>query len=130
MGTYTFEAGPLTQTAGVWQTGLAQVLGGLVLVAVLVGAFAFGTRLRDQEAPPPDPGSQPHRPETDRPPGRMSEYRRSAEVPCADRAHRLTVHRLRASGTETSPEPPNEERRKWGNVSSGGFGSGSAGHGD
>ncbi|KOG36149.1 MULTISPECIES: DUF6479 family protein [Streptomyces] len=130
MGTHPIDAGPLTQTAGVWQTGLAQVLGGLVLVTVLIGAFALGMRLRDKEVPPPDPGSQPQRPETDRPPGEMSEYRRPAEVPSTDGAHRLTPHQLKGSSTETSTEPPSEERRKWGGISSGGFGSGGVGHGD
>ncbi|WP_225801319.1 DUF6479 family protein [Streptomyces sp. NK15101] len=125
-----FDAGPVTHAAGVWQTGLAQVLGGLVLVGVLIGAFALGMRLKDKEAPPPDPPSHPRRPETDRPPGEMSEYRRPAEVPGTDGAHRLTPHQLKGSGTETSPEPPSEERRKWGNISSGGFGSGGVGHGD
>ncbi|MFE0700884.1 DUF6479 family protein [Streptomyces sp. NPDC058872] len=133
MNTHALGAGPLTETAGVWQTGLAQVLGGLVLVAVIIGAFALGMRIKDKEPPPPDPESQPHRPETDRLPGEMSEYRRAAEVPHTDGAHRLTPHQLKGGGTagsETSPEPPSEERRKWGNISSGGFGSGGVGHGD
>ncbi|MET9348987.1 DUF6479 family protein [Streptomyces termitum] len=117
MSTYAQGTGLLTEAAGVWQTGLAQVLGGLVLVAVLIGAFALGTRLRDRESPPPPPESQPHRPETDRLPGEMSEYRRPAEVPRTDGAHRLNPHQLRCGGTgrsETSPEPPDEERLLWG----------------
>ncbi|MFE0651117.1 DUF6479 family protein [Streptomyces sp. NPDC059534] len=133
MNTYAIAAGALTETAGVWQTGLAQVLGGLVLVGVIIGAFVLGMRIRDRESPPPTPESQPHRPETDRLPGEMSEYRRPAEVPRTDGAHRLTPHQLKGAGTagtETSPDPPSEERRKWGGISSGGFGSGGTGHGD
>lgn len=37
--------------AGVWQSGLAQVLGGLLVVAVLIGAFALGIRVRNRELP-------------------------------------------------------------------------------
>ncbi|MFE9044688.1 DUF6479 family protein [Streptomyces sp. NPDC012421] len=133
MNSYIFEAGAVTSAAGVWQSGLAQVLGGLVLVGVIIGAFALGMRVRDKELPPPDPESQPHRPETDRLPGEMSEYRRPAELPRTDGPHRLTPHQLKGGGTagsETSPVAPSEERRKWGGISSGGFGSGGTGHGD
>lgn len=133
MSAHAFEASSPTIAAGVWQSGLAQVIGGLVLVAVIIGAFALGMRIKDKELPPPDPESHPHRPETDRLPGEMSEYRRPAEVPLTDGPHRLTPHQLKGGGTtgsETSPEPPSEERRKWGGISSGGFGSGGVGHGD
>ncbi|MFF9011646.1 DUF6479 family protein [Streptomyces sp. NPDC014870] len=129
MSAHAIAADALTETAGVWQTGLAQVIGGLVII----GAFVLGTRVRDKELPPPDPETQPHRPRTDRLPGEMSEYRRPAEVPRTDGEHRLTPHQLKGGGTtgsETSPEPPSEERRKWGGISSGGFGSGGVGHGD
>ncbi|MGW6393965.1 DUF6479 family protein [Streptomyces sp. NPDC055103] len=119
--------------AGVWQAGLGQVLGGLVLVAVLIGAFWLGYRIRNREPAPPKPEEQPHRPETERPPGEMSEYRRPAEMPHTDGEHRLMPYQLKdsgTSGTETSPDPPSEEKRKWGGISSGGFGSGGTGHGD
>ncbi|MEU7071831.1 DUF6479 family protein [Streptomyces narbonensis] len=129
MNTYVIEAGSLTETAGVWQTGLAQVLGGLVLVGVIIGAFVLGMRIRDKESPPPAPESHPLRPDTDRLPGEMTEYRRPAEVPHTDGAHRLTPHNLKNSG-EADPEPQSEEKRKWRGISSGGFGSGGTGHGD
>ncbi|MFD3661986.1 DUF6479 family protein [Streptomyces sp. NPDC058659] len=119
--------------AGVWQSGLGQVLGGLVLVAILIGAFWFGYRIRRRESATPTPEEQPHRPDTDRLPGEMSEYRRPAEMPQTDGAHRLMPYQLKdsgTSGTETSPDPPSEEKRKWGGISSGGFGSGGTGHGD
>ncbi|MFF2776003.1 DUF6479 family protein [Streptomyces sp. NPDC058052] len=133
MGTHVLEETSLTTAAGVWQSGLAQVLGGLVLVAVIIGAFVLGMRAKDKELPPPEPESHPHRPATDRLPGEMSEYRRPAEMPHTDGPHRLTPYQLKGGGTagsETSPEPPSEERRKWGGISSGGFGSGGVGHGD
>ncbi|MEU3691133.1 DUF6479 family protein [Streptomyces narbonensis] len=119
--------------AGVWQSGLGQVIGGLVLVAILIGAFWLGYRIRTRESATPKPEEQPHRPETDRLPGEMSEYRRPAVMPQTDGEHRLMPYQLNdsgTSGTETSPDPPSEEKRKWGGISSGGFGSGGTGHGD
>nr|WP_282697729.1 DUF6479 family protein [Streptomyces sp. CC208A] len=71
---------------------------------------------------------RPMRPSGGRRPD-ASEYRRPPEVPGTDGAHRLTPHRLRGGSAETSPEPPSEEWREWGRISSGGFGSG-GGHGD
>ncbi|MFD0367155.1 DUF6479 family protein [Streptomyces sp. NPDC127114] len=133
MNTFLVESAQVATAAGVWQSGLAQVLGGLIVVAVLIGAFILGIRVRNKELPPPDPEEQPHRPETERPPGEMSEYRRPAEMPQTDGEHRLMPYQLKdggTSGTETSPEPPSEEKRKWGGISSGGFGSGGPGHGD
>lgn len=133
MNTFLAESAQVLLAHGVWESGLAQVLGGLILVFVLIGAFAFGIRIKNRELPPPDPETQPHRPETERPPGEMSEYRRPAEMPQTDGEHRLMPYQLKdggTSGTETSPDPPTEEKRKWGGISSGGFGSGGTGHGD
>ncbi|MFD9242145.1 DUF6479 family protein [Streptomyces sp. NPDC059556] len=115
--------------AGVWQSGLAQVLGGLIVVAVLIGAFMFGIRVKNKELPPPEPGSHPHRPDTGRLPGEVSEYRKPAEMPQTDGEHRLMPYNLRSSG-EADTDPPSEEKRKWRGISSGGFGSGGTGHGD
>ncbi|MFJ8661077.1 DUF6479 family protein [Streptomyces sp. NPDC093795] len=120
-----------TLAAGVWQSGLGQFLAGLVVVFVLIGAVYLGFRVRDRESRTPKPEEHPHRPETDRLPGEMSEYRRPAEMPQTDGEHRLMPYQLKNAGsTETSPEPPSEEKRKWGGISSGGFGSGGTGHGD
>ncbi|MFF9852888.1 DUF6479 family protein [Streptomyces litmocidini] len=116
--------------AGVWQSGMGQVLGGLVLVAVLIGAFWYGYRVRNREPEPPKPEEQPHRPDTGALPGETSEYRKPTEMPQTDGEHRLMPYQLKNSGTETSSEPPSEEKRKWGGISSGGFGSGGTGHGD
>ncbi|WP_051716273.1 DUF6479 family protein [Streptomyces bikiniensis] len=104
---------PFTNAAAVWQTGLAQASVGLVVVAVIIGAFLLGARIRDEELPPPDPASQPRRPATDRRPGRTSEYRHPVRAPFADATRRLRPHQLLGGRTETSPEPPAEERRKW-----------------
>ncbi|CAM5522092.1 hypothetical protein STANM309S_01730 [Streptomyces tanashiensis] len=75
--------------AGVWQSGLAQVIGGLVIVGVLIGAVWLGFRLSDRESDTPKPEDQPHRPDTGALPGETSEYRRPAEMPQNDGEHRL-----------------------------------------
>ncbi|MGW2015460.1 DUF6479 family protein [Streptomyces sp. NPDC001927] len=132
MNGFLVDSAGVTTAAGVWQSGLAQVLGGLVVVAVLIGAFWLGMRVRDKESPTPKAEEHPHRPEGGLP-GEMSEYRRPAEMPHTDGEHRLMPYELKnggTSGTETSPDPPTEEKRKWGGISSGGFGSGGTGHGD
>ncbi|MER7517275.1 DUF6479 family protein [Streptomyces sp. NPDC126499] len=130
MKTFLVDSAQVSTAAGVWQSGLAQVVGGLIVVAVLIGAFVLGFRVMKKELPPPDPESQPRRPDTGQPPGEVSEYRRPAEMPQTDGEHRLMPYQLKDGGTETSPEPPSEEKRKWGGISSGGFGSGGPGHGD
>ncbi|MEU8529717.1 MULTISPECIES: DUF6479 family protein [Streptomyces] len=133
MNAFALQTADMMSVAGVWQNGLGQVLGGLVLVAMLIGAFAWGRYIRDRESRTPKPEEQPHRPETDQLPGEMIEYRRPAEMPHTDGEHRLMPYQLNdggTSGTETSPEPPSEEKRRWGGISSGGFGSGGTGHGD
>ncbi|HEY9371840.1 DUF6479 family protein [Streptomyces sp.] len=132
MNAFALQSADVT-TAGVWQSGLGQVLGGLVLVAILIAAFAWGRYLRAREAKTPKAEEHGHRPETDRLPGEMSEYRRPAVMPQTDGEHRLMPYQLNdggTSGTETSPDPPSEEKRRWGGISSGGFGSGGTGHGD
>ncbi|MFJ9826600.1 DUF6479 family protein [Streptomyces sp. NPDC101160] len=129
MNTFLVASAPVTTAAGVWQSGLAQVLGGLIVVAVLIGAFAYGIRVKNKELPPPDPEAQPHRPEDAGLPGESSEYRKPKEMPQTDGEHRLMPYQLKDGG-ETQAEPPTEEKRKWGGISSGGFGSGGPGHGD
>ncbi|MFE5973832.1 DUF6479 family protein [Streptomyces sp. NPDC056460] len=118
-----------TLAAGVWASGLGQVLGGLVIVAVLIAAVWLGFRVRDRESNPPKPDEQPHRPDDGSLPGETSGYRRPTEMPQTDGEHRLMPYQLK-DGSEASPDPPTEEKRKWGGISSGGFGSGGTGHGD
>ncbi|MFF8603312.1 DUF6479 family protein [Streptomyces sp. NPDC015232] len=129
MNTFLVDSAQVTTAAGVWQSGLAQVLGGLILVAVIIGAFLLGIRVKNKELPPPDPDTQPHRPDTGALPGETSEYRKPSEVPQTDGEHRLMPYHLKNSGEEAT-DPPSEEKRKWGGISSGGFGSGGPGHGD
>ncbi|MFF0434728.1 DUF6479 family protein [Streptomyces sp. NPDC004327] len=129
MNTFLVASAQVTTAAGVWQSGLAQVLGGLIVVGVLIGAFMYGIRVKNKELPPPDPETQPHRPEDGTLPGESSEYRKPSEMPQTDGEHRLMPYQLKDGG-ETQDEPPTEEKRKWGGISSGGFGSGGPGHGD
>ncbi|MFG2867495.1 DUF6479 family protein [Streptomyces sp. NPDC048338] len=129
MAMHTSLLGEPALAAGVWQSGLAQVLGGLLVVAVLIGAFMLGIRIKNRELPPPDPASHPHRPDTDQLPGEVSEYRKASEMPHTDGEHRLMPYNLQSSG-QADPDPQSEEKRKWGGISSGGFGSGGTGHGD
>ncbi|MER5966363.1 DUF6479 family protein [Streptomyces sp. NPDC002057] len=81
------------------------VLIGVIVVAVLLAAFVFGSKLRDQEGPPPDPTAHPLRPPTNRFPGEMSERRRRVQVPKSDRSNRLRPYQLR---TSTEPVPFDE----------------------
>ncbi|MEW1904439.1 DUF6479 family protein [Streptomyces sp. NPDC056488] len=79
---------------------------GLIVVAVLIGAFVLGARLRETEGPCPQPQDHPRRPATDRPPGEWSEYLRPAAVPLCDHAHRLRPHQMRG---RTEPALPSED---------------------
>ncbi|WP_435191132.1 DUF6479 family protein [Streptomyces sp. bgisy126] len=79
---------------------------GLIVVAVLMGAFVLGARLRETEGPCPQPQDHPRRPATDRPLGEWSEYLRPAAVPLCDHAHRLRPHQM---GGRTEPDLPSED---------------------
>ncbi|MEK9518677.1 DUF6479 family protein [Streptomyces sp. NPDC087908] len=83
------------------------ILIGLILVAVLCGAFVLGASIRENESAPPEPQSHPVRPATNRPPGEVAEYRRPVEVPRTDKAHRLRPYQLRGS-TEAAQRPGDE----------------------
>nr|WSW70976.1 DUF6479 family protein [Streptomyces sp. NBC_00995] len=53
----------ITLADGRGATGAVMGVVGVVLVAVLIGAFWLGKRRRDQEPPPPRPEEQPLAPE-------------------------------------------------------------------
>ncbi|MEU6476843.1 DUF6479 family protein [Streptomyces sp. NPDC047017] len=104
---------------GIWPFVL-----GLVLVALLIGAFWMGARIRRREPAPPRPEEQPRLPESG-PVGDVVERRAPDEVPRG--GDRLTPHRLKAHGnlgTRTSPAPA---RPRWDEGGSGSFGSGGPG---
>ncbi|WP_414168863.1 DUF6479 family protein [Streptoverticillium reticulum] len=125
--------------------GLAPFIVGIFVVALLVGAVAYGMRKRDQEPPPP---SQPQRrmgawttpEERDRPrtpehgPGHDDDedavgyvrgHRESDRLQTEADGERVLPHEIRNPGSH--PEEPSEEDKKWRPGGSGSFGSGGAG---
>lgn len=128
----TFLVDSMSHRRPVCGSPASRVLGGLIVVFVLLGTFMLGIRLKNRESPRPT-DEQPSRPETDRLPGEMSGTAglRRCRRPTASTGSCRTSSRTAARpGSETSPEPPSGEKRKWGGISSGGFGSGGTGHGD
>ncbi|MFF5566495.1 DUF6479 family protein [Streptomyces sp. NPDC012623] len=77
---------------------------GVVVVAVLIGAFVFGRRVRAREPSPPTPEEQPT-PPAGGPVGEVTEHREPNEVP--RRAERLSPHELGGPGS-TRPSDPEE----------------------
>ncbi|MFJ3818574.1 DUF6479 family protein [Streptomyces sp. NPDC090056] len=102
---------PFTNAAALWQTGLAQASVGFV-VAVIIGAFPLGAMISDEELSPPTPPPSHIVPRSTGDPA----GRRSTGTPSGrrSRARRADSGRTRLLGgrTETSPEPPTEERRR------------------
>ncbi|MER6980880.1 DUF6479 family protein [Streptomyces carpinensis] len=104
--------------------GLWSFVVGLVLVAVLIGAFWLGARIRRREPAPPRPEEQPRLPDSG-PVGEVLENREPDEVPRSD--DRLTPHRLKAHGNLGSRTSPTQARPRWDEGGSGAFGSGGPG---
>lgn len=103
---------------------LLMPIAGLVVVAVLIAAFAWGRRIRARESRPPRPEEQPHLPD-DGPVREEREFREPDEVPRS--SHRLTTHDLEGYGSgsthrSVSQEPPEEKNGDGGSFGSGGLG--------
>ncbi|MFI9650662.1 DUF6479 family protein [Streptomyces sp. NPDC052040] len=94
------------------QLGLWPFLVGLVVVALLVGAFWMGVRVRRRESEPPRPEEQPRLPEGG-PVGEVMENREPDEVPRG--GDRLTPHELRAHGNLGSRTSATSSRPRWEN---------------
>ncbi|GAA5047130.1 DUF6479 family protein [Streptomyces sp. SID10815] len=94
---------------------------GLVVVALLIGAFFLGARIRRREPAPPRPEEQPRLPDSG-PVGDVLENREPDEMPRD--GDRLTPHRLNAHGSRTSAD---QTRPRWDEGGSGSFGSGGPG---
>jgi hypothetical protein len=97
---------------------------GVVIAAVLVGAFWLGVRVMRRESPAPTPAEQPRPPEGG-PVREVQENREPDEVPQSDR--RLTPHELPAHGNSGTRTGASQERPRWDEGSSGSFGSGGVG---
>ncbi|GGT04979.1 hypothetical protein GCM10010259_54950 [Streptomyces daghestanicus] len=106
---------------GAMSVGL--IVAAFVVVALLIGAFAVGIRVKRRESPPPTPDEQPHLPPGG-PVRETQETRTAEEVPRSD--ERMLPHDLHRQGTRSAPGQP---RRRWDEGSSGSFGSGGPGGG-
>ncbi|WP_030778024.1 DUF6479 family protein [Streptomyces sp. NRRL S-920] len=101
-------------------------IAGVVVVAVLLGAFFWGQRVRAREPRPPRPDEQTKMPEGG-PVREIREYRDPDEVPRD--GHRLTPHELKEgygqSSTHRSPsqDPADHRKGDGGSFGSGGLGS-------
>ncbi|MBQ0826886.1 DUF6479 family protein [Streptomyces tagetis] len=111
----------MESAAGSGAASVALVVAAVVVVAVLIGAFAYGVRLKRREPPPPTSGEQPRLPE-EGPVGEVREQREPDEMPRDD--DRTLPHELRHQGSRTAP---GQDRRRWDEGSSGSFGSGGPG---
>lgn len=112
----------MTMAAGA--TGLGMLVTGLAVVAVLIGAFWVGYRVRRREPTPPRADEQPRMPEGG-PVREVREHREPDEVPRGDT--RLTPHEMPSYGNASSRTSPDGEQRRWDEGSSGSFGSGGPG---
>lgn len=87
--------------------GIGLVAVGVVVVALLLGAFWAGARARRRQPPPPRPDEQPRMPEGG-PVREEREHRESDEVPQDGR--RRTPHEMTSSSTPV--DPTEQERRE------------------
>ncbi|MFJ9722688.1 DUF6479 family protein [Streptomyces sp. NPDC101209] len=105
-------------------SGLGIIAAGLVVVALLLGAFLMGSRIRRREPGPPSPQEQPRLPDGG-PVREVREVREPDEVPRSDQ--RLTPHELPGHGNSPTRSAASQERPRWTGGNSGSFGSGSSG---
>ncbi len=102
--------------AGRGALGIGLAVAGVAVVAVLIGAFWYGARVKRREPPPPTPEEQPRLPEGG-PVGEVRENREPDEVPRSE--HRLTPHQMPGFGNSPSRRGSSEERPRWDGSSSG-----------
>ncbi|GGQ84571.1 hypothetical protein GCM10010261_33900 [Streptomyces pilosus] len=96
----------------------------LVVVALLIGMFAFGSRRTRNGSRRPRPEEQPRMP-AGGPVREVREQREPDEVPRSD--ERMTPHELNGHGNAGSRTGAAQERPRWDEGSSGSFGSGGPG---
>ncbi|WP_328869221.1 DUF6479 family protein [Streptomyces sp. NBC_00287] len=104
--------------------GIGLIVASVVVVAVLLGAFVLGGRIRRREPAPPRPEQQPRLPD-EGPVREELQNREPDEVPRSE--HRLTPHEMPAHGNLPSRPGPERKRPRWDEGSSGSFGSGGPG---
>jgi hypothetical protein len=102
------------------------IVAGVVVVAVLIGAFWLGVRVKRRELPPPSPAEQPSPPEGG-PVREERQNREPSEMPQSDQ--RLTPHEMPGHGNAGTRAGAPKERPRWNEGSSGSFGSGGPGGG-
>ncbi|WP_042153800.1 DUF6479 family protein [Streptomyces lydicamycinicus] len=79
-------------------SGVLFTLVGVLVVALLIAAFAWGRRIRSREPGPPHPESQPRLPGGE-PVGDSMESREPEELPRTD--HRRKPHELQGNGIDS-----------------------------
>lgn len=79
-------------------SGVLFTLVGVLVVALLIAAFAWGRRIRSREPGPPHPESQPRLPGGE-PVGDSMESREPEELPRTD--HRRKPHELKGNGIDS-----------------------------
>ncbi|MFD8523653.1 DUF6479 family protein [Streptomyces capillispiralis] len=123
MNTSWMEAADLAAGRGALGAGL--VVAGVVVLALLIGMFVFGSRrVRKSTVRRPRPEEQPRMPEGG-PVHEVRERRDPDEVPRSD--ERLTPHELKDHGNAGTRPSASQERPRWEEGGSGGFGSGGPG---
>ncbi|MFI6206358.1 DUF6479 family protein [Streptomyces sp. NPDC051041] len=116
----------MEMAAGRGALGIGLAVAGVVVVALLIGAFALGIRNMRRNPGPPDPAEQPRLPD-DGPVREEHQNRAPDEMPRSET--RLTPHEMPAHGNMPSRPAPEGERPRWSGGSSGSFGSGGPGGG-
>ncbi|MCI3278260.1 DUF6479 family protein [Streptomyces cylindrosporus] len=115
-----------THIAASSASAMGLIAAGVVIVALLLGAFVLGARIRRREPRPPRPEEQPRVPD-EGPVREVLESREPDEVPRSDT--RLTPHELPGHGNSPSRSAPSKPRPRWREGGSGSFGSGGPGVG-
>ncbi|MEU4013285.1 DUF6479 family protein [Streptomyces pseudogriseolus] len=111
--------------AGRGALGVGLVVAGIVVLALLIGMFLFGSRrVRNDDSRRPRPEEQPRMPEGG-PVREVREHREPEEMPRTD--ERLTPHELKGHGNAGTRTSAAQERPRWDEGGSGGFGSGGPG---
>ncbi|GGM08086.1 hypothetical protein GCM10010129_59980 [Streptomyces fumigatiscleroticus] len=109
--------------AGRGALGIGLVVAAVVVVALLIGAFAFGIRIKRRELPPPRPDEQPHLPDGG-PVRETMENREPDEMPRSEQ--RLLPHEVHGNMPSRTAAAQGS-RPRWSKGSSGSFGGGGPG---